>query len=224
MKTRDEALILSIVLVNMVAAYESFIAAPTEAHMGELYRILYVHVPTAWICYLTLFVSFVSSIFFLWKRKGFYDLIAEASAILGLLYGAATIIIGSIWANAVWGVYWNWDPRETTTLILWIAYLGYISLRLSLPEDFLKRGVLSGTYNILAFSTVPLSYLSIRLWQSLHPQIITSTEIALTQPMIETLALNLLASSLVWVYLFKKIYDLRVFEGVVVKLTFGKEV
>jgi heme exporter protein C len=120
---------------------------------------------------------------------------------LGLIYGAITLITGSIWANAAWGTYWNWDPRETATIILWIAYMGYISLKFSI-ENIEKRAVIGAVYNILAFSTVPLSYLSIRL-RSLHPQVITPSKISLSTTMIETLILNLMAASLLYIYLLR---------------------
>lgn len=179
--------------------------------MGDLYRIFYIHTPTAWICYLTLGISLLASILFLVKRSLVFDRIAEASAILGLIYGVVVLITGSVWANAVWGVYWNWDPRETTTLILWIAYMGYIALRLSIG-NVEKRASTGAIYNILAFLTVPLSYASFKLWQSLHPQIITGSGLSITMPMIQTLLLNLVASSLLYIYLLRTMYGVRSLE------------
>jgi heme exporter protein C len=206
MEIRDQILIAIIATVNIVASYAAYVAAPTERTMGDIYRIFYIHVPAAWVCYLTLGISLLTSILFLAKRKRVYDRAAETSAILGLVYGCVAILGGSVWANAVWGVYWNWDPRETTTLVLWMAYAGYLSLRRSIGNAE-KRAVIGAVYNVLAFSTIPLSYLSIRLWQSLHPQIITPSEISITAPMIETLLLNVLAASLIYAYLLKMMFD-----------------
>ena len=189
------------IAVNLVASYAAY-AAPEEAVMGEVYRILYVHVPSALVCYLAFFISLVCSILFLVKRQQSYDTLAEVSAILGLVFGAVALITGSVWANAVWGLYWNWDPRETATLVLWIAYLGYVSIKFSLGDPE-KRGVIGAVYNILAFCTVPLSYLSITLLPTLHPQIVSMAGVSVTLPMLGALALSLLGAMIFFVYLLR---------------------
>ncbi len=196
---RDILLYIAII-ASIVASYAAYVAAPPEATMGDLYRIVYVHVSLAWICYVAFSLSLIASIAFLAKRKHAYDRTAEIAAILGLLYGAVALISGSIWANAMWGAYWNWDPRETTTLVLWIAYMGYVSIKHSIV-NLEKKAVIGAVYNILAFSTVPLSYLSIQLLPTLHPQIMTSSGFSITSPMLATLLLNLLAASIFFVYL-----------------------
>jgi len=222
MEILDNVYLSITVIVNIIACYAAYVAAPPEATMGDLYRIFYIHTPAAWVCYLTLGISLLASILFLARRKTVYDTLAEVSAILGLIYGVVALVTGSIWANAVWGVYWNWDPRETTTLILWIAYMGYISLRLSIA-NVEKRASTSAVYNILAFSTIPLSYLSIRLWQSLHPQIVVpGSGISITPPMVETLLLNLIAVSLVYIYLLRMAYGVRSLQKRVDALTYEK--
>lgn len=197
---KRDILLCIAVAVSVVASYAAFVWVPSEATMGDLYRIVYSHVPAAWVCYLAFSISLFASIIFLAKREHAYDRGAEVSAILGLAYGAIALISGSIWAKAAWGSYWNWDPRETTTLILWIAYAGYIAIKHSIGEVE-KRAVIGAVYNILAFSTIPLSYLSIMLLPSLHPQIATPTEIFMTSPMIATLFLSLIAASLFFGYL-----------------------
>lgn len=221
MEIRDSIYLPITILVNIIACYAAYIAAPPEVRMGDLYRIFYIHTPVAWVCYLTLGISLLASILFLTKRKLVYDTLAEVSAVLGLIYGAVALMTGSIWASVAWGVHWNWDPRETTTLILWIAYMGYISLRLSIG-NVEKRALIGAVYNVLAFSTVPLSYLSIRLWQTLHPQIITGSAISITPPMIETLFLNLIAASLVYIYLLRMMYSVRSLQERIDVLTYGK--
>ncbi len=221
MKLRDRIYLLIATIVNMTASYAALIAAPSEVHMGDLYRIFYVHMPVAMICYLTLGISLLASITFIARRDFSYDRLAEVSAFLGLVYGAVVLITGSIWANAVWGVYWNWDPRETTTLILWIAYMGYISLRLSIG-NVEKRALMGAVYNVLAFSTVPLSYMSFLLWQSLHPRIVTGTQISLTPPMMETLLLNTIAASLIYLYVLKLTYAVSSLEDKINELIYER--
>jgi heme exporter protein C len=168
--------------------------------MGDLYRILYVHLPSAWVCYLAFTISMVSSVLYLRRREPRYDTFAEVSAVLGLLFGAVTLVTGSIWANSAWGTYWNWDPRETTTLVLWVAYLGYITLKLSLENEE-RRAAVGSVYNILAFVTVPLSYFSLQLLPTLHPQVVSGSGIALTPPMILALALNVVSATVLFAYL-----------------------
>lgn len=205
------------VFTSIIANYWAFVAGPSpvEGPGNSVYRIFYTHTPSAWVCYLTLGISLLASILYLAKRNLKYDRLAESSAILGLIYGVVALITGSIWANAIWTVYWNWDPRETTTLILWLAYLGYFALRLSINNRE-KRASTGAVYNILAFSTIPLSYMSIRLWQSLHPQIIVpGSGISATPPVMETLFLNLIAASLVYLFLLRMMYDVRSLQSTV---------
>ena len=203
---RDFLLILAIA-ASIASSYAIF-AAPGDAVAGDLYRILYLHVPAAWIAYLSLAISFLSSILFLRRRQPAYDTAAELTAVMGLVYGAVALISGAIWAHAAWGSFWNWDPRETATLILWIAYVGYLSLRLSLGEGD-RRGTVSAVYNILAFFTIPLSYLSITLVPTLHPQIVTGAGIALSLPMLGTLLLSLAAATLLYAYLLVSAMEIR---------------
>ncbi|NIN51964.1 MAG: cytochrome C assembly protein [Nitrososphaeria archaeon] len=211
MNRQDQVFVIAAVFVNVVAIYDSYVLAPTEVHMGEVYRIFYIHVPSAWVCYLSLGISVASSILYLARRGVKYDRVAEIAAVLGLIYGAVALLTGSMWSNAAWGAYWSWDPRQTATLILWIAYLGYVSLRLSI-SNVERRGVVGAVYNILAFATVPLSYFSIQLWVSLHPIIVTTTELSITGGMVEALILSTLAATLVYLYLLRLFYRVRVYE------------
>ena len=200
-------LILALVL-SIAGLYAMLIWAPVELTLGESYRVFYLHVPAAWVAYLALGMSLVASILYLKTKNSKYDTFAEVTAILGVLYATLTLILGSIWANVAWGTYWNWDPRETTTLILWIAYAGYLGLRASI-ENVEKRAVLPAIYNIFAFSTVPLSYISVIYWQTLHPQIVTGEGISTTPDMITTLLLNLAASSVMFLFFLNLLYRIR---------------
>ncbi|MFC1754784.1 cytochrome c biogenesis protein [Thermoproteota archaeon] len=200
-------LVLSIILA-IVGAYTALIWAPIELTLGESYRVFYLHVPAAWVAYLALGMSLVSSIIYLKTKNSKFDTIAEVTAILGVLYATLTLILGSIWANVAWGTYWNWDPRETTTLILWIAYAGYLALRASI-ENVEKRAVLPAIYNIFAFSTVPLSYLSIVYWRTLHPVIVTGEGITAPPNIMTTLFVNLAASTVLFIFLLNLLYYIR---------------
>ena len=170
---------------------------------GDVY-FSYTHVPAALVCYLAFFISLVASIMYLKKRERRYDIAAEVLVIIGLVYGIVALISGAIWANAAWGLYWNWDPKQTTTLILWIAYAGYIAVKYSISEVE-RRAVIGAVYNVLAFSLIPLTFLSVMLWQSLHPR---AQEITLSMSVKATLILNLAAASLIFAYLIITTYSL----------------
>ena len=197
-----------IIIINIIAYYAAYIWAPPEATLGESSRILYMHVPSAWLTYLSFVINLIASILYLRSRKQFLDTMAEVGAYLGLLFGAVTLIGGAIWSNAAWGAYWNWDPRQTTTLILWIAYFGYVSLRASI-DSMEKRANIAAIYGIVAFATVPLSYVSIIYWQTLHPQIVTPGGISMTPRMVITLLLNLAAATMLYTYIYRLFYKIR---------------
>ena len=207
-KIPDVLLLILALTLSIVGLYAMLVWAPVEVTLGESYRVFYLHVPAAWVAYLALGMSLVSSILYLKTKNSKFDTFAEVTAILGVLYATLTIILGSIWANVAWGTYWNWDPRETTTLILWISYAGYLGLRASIG-NVEKRAVLPAIYNIFAFSTVPLSYISVIYWQTLHPQIVTGEGISTTSDMITTLLLNLVASSVMFLFFLNLLYRIR---------------
>lgn len=200
-------LVLSIILA-IVGAYTALIWAPVELTLGESYRVFYLHVPAAWVAYLALGMSLVSSIIYLKTKSSKFDTIAEVTAILGVLFATLTLILGSIWANVAWGTYWNWDPRETMTLMLWISYAGYLALRASI-ENVDRKAVIPAIYNIFAFSTVPLSYISVRYWQTLHPVIATGEGISVSSDMMTTLFINLAASTVIFIFLLNLLYSIR---------------
>ncbi|MGD2200289.1 MAG: cytochrome c biogenesis protein CcsA [Candidatus Bathyarchaeota archaeon] len=208
LKFRDDLYLTLALAINALAIYFGLYIAPAEVEMGALVRVFYFHLPQAIICYLSLVISVITAILFLVKKDPKYDVISEPAALLGLVYGMTTLISGALWANAVWGVYWNWDPRETATLILWLAYVGYFFLRMSVgnPE---RRASVSATFNVLAFTTVPLSYLSFILWPSLHPKLGTEGGLGLTGIMVQALVLNILGGLVLFVWIFRKAYGVR---------------
>ena len=197
---RDIILVIAVIL-SVGASYMAYVSV--HPVRGDIY-FSYTHVPAALVCYLAFFISLVASIMYLKKRERRYDMAAEVLVIIGLVYGIVALISGAIWANAAWGLYWNWDPKQTTTLILWIAYAGYIAVKYSISEVE-RRAVIGAVYNVLAFSLIPLTFLSVMLWQSLHPR---AQEITLSMPVKVTLILNLVAASLIFAYFIIATYSL----------------
>lgn len=142
---------------------------PEVKGLGFSTRVFYFHVPIAWLTVLAFLISAFYSIMYLNKKEAVYDYKSESSARLGLLFSVLATISGSAWAKVTWGDFWNWDPRETSILILMIIYLAYFTLRSSIDE-FDKRANLSAVYSLAAFATVPiLVFLIPRIYESLHP-------------------------------------------------------
>ncbi len=148
--------------------------APAEVFMGDVYRIFYIHVPTAWNGLLLLTAAFICAIMYLLKGDLMWDDRLEASMEAGVVLSALLTVQGSIWARPTWGVWWNWDPRLTTTAILVFAFAGILALRSSLREPR-RKAMVTAVATIVAAADVPLVYFSVRFWNSLH-QIQSSPE------------------------------------------------
>jgi heme exporter protein C len=141
--------------------------APPDAEQGNVQRLMYVHVPSAWLAYLSFFVVFVASIAYLTTRKIRWDRLAAASAEVGVLFTALTIVLGMLWGKPVWGAWWTWDPRITTTTVLLLIFVGYLALR-AFVDDPDRRAQWSAAVGLLGALNVPIVYMSVRWWRTLH--------------------------------------------------------
>ena len=159
-------------ILMVVDLYLIFMRAPTDANLGHVQRVLYFHVPLAWIAYLAFFMVSVSSVFYLWKRSPRWDNLAHSSAEIGVIFISLTLATGIIWMKPVWGVWWTWEPRLTTTLILWLIYVAYLMLRAYAPSP--NQGArYSAVLGVVGFVAVILNYFAVRLWQGVHPEAVT---------------------------------------------------
>lgn len=145
----------------------AFAASPADRAMGHLQKIMYLHVPTAWAGMLAYFIVFVASLAYLWTRRATWDHLALAAAEVGTLLVAITLALGSIWGKPTWGIWWTWDPRLTTTAILLLMYAGYLALR-TFVDDRERAARWSAVVGIFAFVNVPIVYMSVRWWRTLH--------------------------------------------------------
>lgn len=149
--------------------YGAFLYAPLAEGLGEYTRVLYFHVPMAWITVVAFALGAVFSGLYLKKREIKYDLWSEAANRLGFLFGVLATITGSIWAKMSWGSFWNWDPRETSIFILLLIYAAYFALRSAIEQPE-RKAALSAVYDLLAFVTVPFFIFIVpRIYSSLHP-------------------------------------------------------
>jgi len=151
----------------VLATWMALVWAPTDAVQGDVYRIIYVHVPLAWLAYLAFFVVFLASLGWLWTKRAWFDALAVASAEVGVLFTGMFIVAGSIWAKPTWGVWWTWDPRLVTTAVMFMMYVGYLLLR-SLSTDFARRATRAAVLGVIAVIDIPIVHLSVLWMNSLH--------------------------------------------------------
>jgi heme exporter protein C len=141
--------------------------APAEQHMGDVQRIMYVHVPTAWNAMLAFTFAFACALLVLWRGDWTWDCRMEAAIEVGVVLAALLCIQGAIWARPTWGVWWDWDPRLTTTAVMLFAFIGILALR-RFVDDPSRRAAWSAVATVVAYADVPLVYFSVRWWNSLH--------------------------------------------------------
>jgi heme exporter protein C len=148
-----------------------------DAMGGPLQRIFYIHVPSAWAAYLGFAITFIASVAYLRTGSRRWDLLAHGAAEVGVVFGALVLITGPIWARPVWGTWWQWDARLTSTLVLWLTYVGYLLFR-AFAADPTRAGRPAGVIGIVGFVNVPIVHFSIYWWRTLHPSGPTPTNLA----------------------------------------------
>jgi heme exporter protein C len=166
MKFRIFAVITFLLL--SYALYQGMWVAPREQTMGEIQRIFYYHVPSAWTSFLCFLANFIASIVYLARRNLKSDAFAVSTAEVGVVFCTVVLVTGPLWARPVWGVWWTWDARLTTTLVLWLIYVSYLILRRYATGQ--ATPTLAAALAIFGFIDVPIVYMSIRWWRTQHPQ------------------------------------------------------
>ncbi len=188
-----------------------FAYAPEEVTLGLAQKIFYIHLPMSWWALVSFFVVFGASVAYLWRRNPAADRLAAAAAEVGVLLGGLALVTGMLWARRPWGVGWTWDPRLTTTLIMWFVYAGYLVLRgLDLPPQ--RRNTVCAVVGVVAFLDVPLVFMSARIWRSIHPAVFGSKGGGLEPEMRITVMACVACFGLLWaalVWLRKRQLDLR---------------
>jgi heme exporter protein C len=150
------------------AFYEAMFVAPTDQMQGDVYRIIYYHVPSAWTMFIFFLTNFVASVVYLVRRNPKADAVAAAAAEIGVVFCTVVLVTGPIWARPVWGIWWTWDTRLTSTLVLWLIYVSYLMLR-----RFSSGGqapVLAAALAVFGALDMPLVYFSIWFFRTQHPQ------------------------------------------------------
>ncbi len=167
--TRSFTILTLITLALMGwGVYQALVVAPTESTMGDVQRIFYIHFPSAILAFVCFAANFVASIWYLAKHTPGSDAVAAASAEVGVVFCTTVLIQGPLWARPVWGIWWTWDARLTSTLVLWLIYISYLLLRRFSTAG--QTAVLAAALAIFGFVDVPFVYMANRLFRTQHPQ------------------------------------------------------
>jgi heme exporter protein C len=190
--------------------------APPDAFQGDAQRLMYLHVPAAWLAYLAFGVTAVCSALYLWGRTRslVWDRIAGASAELGVVFTGLTLLLGSLWGRPIWGVWWAWDARLVTTAVLFFLYLGYLALR-RIPAALDVRAKRCGVAALIAFVDVPIVHFSVTWWRTLHQEATVfnpDLDVQIEGTMALALWLGVLSFTLLYVYLLDLRYRLEVLD------------
>ncbi len=205
--------------VMAIAGLVTFVASMTvspDAIQGQVSRILYIHVPSAWLAYLAFGVTMAMSAMYLWKRTLGWDRAAHASAEIGVVFTGMAIGLGMIWAKPTWGVWWTWDARLTLTAIMFFVYLGYLALRRT-TDDLHTRAKRASILGVLAVVQVPLVHFSVVWWRSLHqpPTLVKPEGIDMDTSMLVTLLIAVVAFTALYAAMLVKRIELARLEDAV---------
>jgi heme exporter protein C len=184
--------ILTAILLSY-ALYMALEVAPTEQTMGDVQRIFYYHVPSAWTAFILFTINFVASIVYLAKRKPAADIVALTSAEVGVIFLTVNLVTGPIWARPVWGIWWTWDWRLTSTLVMWLIYVSYLMLRRFSASG--QTPVLAAALGVFGALCVPFVYFSIWFFRTQHPQPVIGGGGSIDPRMMHVLLINWLAFS-----------------------------
>ena len=196
----------------VAAQTHAILTSPAEGDMGHLQKIMYVHVPAAWMTFLAFFVVLVFSVRYLWRRRENDDLMAASAAEVGATFNGLTLLLGMIWGRPAWGVWWVWDARLTSTLVLFLIFIGYLALR-AFVDDAGQRARWSAAVGAIGAINVPIVYMSVHWWRTLHQP--PSSPATLDPAYTLGLRLNALAFLLLMIYFIRKRYEIARLERAV---------
>lgn len=208
---------LGVITLLALVLVSGLLIVPPDAAQGDVQRLMYVHVPSAWVAYAAFLVTFIAGALFLWRGNLRFDRLAAASAELGLLFTGLAIVSGSIWGRATWGKWWDWDPRLTTTAILFVVYAAYLLLRQAIRERR-RRARLAAVFGALGFLNVPIVHFSVLWWRSLHqpPTVLRPGDPAIDHLLLAQLLASVVAFTVVYAWLLRSRVELEALRDAVV--------
>ena len=209
-------IIIAAIVIFDIALITLF--APTEVIMGHVQKILYIHVPNAWVGFLFFFFVFIASIMYLITKNIRWDYFGQASGEIGVVTTTIMVISGAIWAKPVWGVWWTWDPKLTTSLIMLLMYIGYLMLR-AYASNPRQGATFASVLGIISFVNVPIVYMASVWWRTVHPELIIGplkeSDAGLTASMGFILVYSTFAITVLCVFLLIRMFQLRTMEELI---------
>lgn len=198
-----------VALALLGAGFVAILLAPTDGLQGVLQRLMYAHVPAAWLAYLAFALTLIASIGWLRTRRDRWDHLAVGAVEVGVFFTGLALVLGSVWGKPVWGVWWTWDARLVTTALLFLVYSGYLALRRGI-DDPRVRADRAAVLGIVAFVQVPIVHFSVVWWRTLHqpPTVLRPGDPTMDHTMLAVLLLNVVAYSAVFVTLLRRRMDL----------------
>ena len=211
-------------VTTMAGALVLSLAVGEEQTMGNLARILFVHVPAAWLAYLAFVITLLGSALYLIRKDLRWDRLAASSAEVGVFFTALTIALGMIWGKPTWGVWWTWDARLVLTAILLFVYLGYLALRRSIP-DRVSRARRSAWLGMVAVVQIPIVHFSVLWWRTLHqpPTVLRPGEMQMDPPFRAALFASLFAFTVVYAALLRRRIEVAQLEDLAEKAAASAE-
>ena len=218
-----EAYLSITVALMVINLYLIFMWAPTDAILGHVQRIFYFHVPIAWVAFLSFFIVFLSSILYLWKRDARWDALAHSAAEIGVVFATLILITGIMWMRPVWGVWWTWEPKLTTSVILWLIYVAYLMLRSYAPNRS-QAATYAAVLGIVGFIDVPIVYFAVEWWRSVHPELVVGplAESGSLDPSMRTvLFFSMITFTLLFLFILRERVSLRTMEDTLRRARFA---
>jgi len=206
------------VILTLISIYLALIYTPSHETMGDVQRIFYFHVASAWVSYLAFGVTFFAGLLYLKSKDFKWDTIAFSSVEIGIIFCTLGIITGSLWAKPVWGVFWRWeDFKLFITLVLWFIFIAYLALRANAKSRTSKAN-LSAVFGIIGFVCIPFSFGANRIWQQYHPTILASSEGSLQASMAFALVFAVFAFTILYIYLLLAKVDIEKMKEIIDKI------
>jgi heme exporter protein C len=208
------------ILLMLSALSVIFFYAPIELNQGVVQKIFYIHVASALTMYAGFFISFLFSITYFLKKKNVHFFVSQSALEVAYVFCCSVLITGPIWAKPIWGTYWTWEPRLTTTFIMWLMYSAYLLLY-SYFHEIRKRGYgILSAISLISFLNIPLVHLSVKLWRGVHPSVLRNKE-GLPPSMQMTLVITLIAMLCFFFLLFRQRFAIHKLENSIEKLKQG---
>ncbi|MBI4299236.1 MAG: cytochrome c biogenesis protein CcsA [Chloroflexi bacterium] len=216
--------LLGVLVLMVFNLYLIFVWVPTDQNLGNVQRVFYFHVPIAWVGFLAFFIVFIASVVYLIRGSEKWDALAYSAAEIGVLFTSLMLLTGILWAKPVWGVWWTWDARLTTTLILWFIYVAYLMLRAYAPRG--SQGArYSAILGIIGFIDVPIVYFAVNWWRTLHPEYVVGPAAesgSLETSMLVALLISVVTFTALFSYLLTQRYSLRWAETLIERLHYNR--